>query len=64
MLDEIGEMPCCCQTKLLRVLQEREYRPIGAIARQVDFRLSCATNVDPDAALRDGRLRDDLVFPH
>jgi transcriptional regulator with PAS, ATPase and Fis domain len=63
LLDEIGEMPSYLQTKLLRALQEREYRPVGSDRTvAVDVRLICATNVNVEAALREGTLREDLYF--
>src|SRR5262249_40865208 len=63
LLDEIGEMPPYLQTKLLRVLQEREYRPTGSgLIVHVVVRLNCGTSSDLDAAPRDGKLREDLCF--
>ena len=63
LLDEITEMPVDLQAKLLRVLEERVVRRLGAArATPVDFRLISSTNRSPEAALRDGRLRQDLFF--
>lgn len=63
LLDEIGEMPSYLQTKLLRVLQDREYRPIGSQRIvKADFRLITATNINMDQALQDGKVRADLYF--
>jgi DNA-binding NtrC family response regulator len=63
LLDEIGEMPANLQVKLLRVLQDREFRPVGSSrVIQSNFRLICATNVNLDAALAEGKLREDLYF--
>ena len=62
-LDEITEMPVELQTRFLRVLQEREYRPLGTTkSRPVTFRLIAATNRAPASAVQDGKLRQDLYF--
>ena len=63
LLDEITEMPLDLQAKLLRVLEDRTVRRLGgAKTVPVDFRLICSTNREPEAALREGRLRQDLYF--
>ncbi|MDR7378187.1 two-component system response regulator GlrR [Rhodoferax ferrireducens] len=62
-LDEIGDMPPALQVKLLRVLQERQVRPVGAQQSiVVDVRILSATHRDLDAALAQGDFREDLYY--
>ena len=63
LLDELGEMPIGTQAKLLRVLEERKLRRLGARTEQdVDVRVLAATNRDPEAAVAAGQLRSDLYY--
>jgi transcriptional regulator with PAS, ATPase and Fis domain len=62
-LDEIGNLPLTCQAKLLRLLEERRYRPVGESAeRHANVRVLAATNLDVEAAVAQGTLRSDLYF--
>ncbi|HVO95679.1 MAG TPA: sigma-54 dependent transcriptional regulator, partial [Terriglobales bacterium] len=62
-LDEIGDMPLATQSKLLRVLQERQFYPVGSeVPMGVDVRVIVATNKDLEEQVRKGLFRDDLFY--
>lgn len=63
LLDEIGDMPIQLQAKLLRVLQEKKVRPIGAVENtDIDVRIISATHVDLEASIAEKRFREDLFY--
>ncbi|HEX7619487.1 MAG TPA: sigma-54 dependent transcriptional regulator [Verrucomicrobiae bacterium] len=63
LLDEISEMPIDTQSKLLRVLQDQEVRPVGGkTGYKTNCRILASTNRRPDTAIKDGKLREDLFY--
>src|SRR5438067_4295451 len=63
LLDEISEMPIDTQSKLLRVMQDKEVRPVGGrTSYKTDCRILAATNRQVDDAIKDGKLREDLYY--
>jgi len=62
-LDEIGDMPLNMQSKLLRVLQEREITPVGGTTNQkIDVKIICATNRNLEKMVKSGAFREDLFY--
>ena len=62
-LDEIGELDLSCQVKMLRVLQQHTFEPLGdSTPRHIDIRVICATNADLPAMVAEGRFREDLLY--
>ncbi len=62
-LDEIGDLPLSLQAKLLRVLEDKEIRPLGSvISKKVDLRFISATNKDLIEAVKESKFREDLFF--
>jgi DNA-binding NtrC family response regulator len=62
-LDEIGEMPTHLQSKLLRVIEDKRIRPLGAIEEtSIDVRIVAASNTDLDKAINEGKFRSDLYY--
>jgi DNA-binding NtrC family response regulator len=62
-LDEVGNITASIQAKLLRVLQEREFKPVGGTnAKKVDIRLIAATNKDLEKMIKDGTFMEDLYY--
>lgn len=62
-LDEIGDVSPAVQAKLLRVIQERDFMPVGATkSKQVDIRFVAATNKDLSKEIKEGRFREDLYY--
>jgi DNA-binding NtrC family response regulator len=63
LMDELAEMPIDTQSKLLRVLQEKEFRPVGGrTSFKADCRIIASTNQKVETAIADGKLREDLYY--